>query len=911
MNFFLLLFLCFSCWLNAQTKVFGYVKDFKNEPLSRAEVFLQETGEVVRGDLVGYFQFVDLKPGSYTIIVTKPSYERNVIEFSISQEEKMKNLGDIVMNLSSSSEMGVVALDDDLADDGASVQPTIGLLSSGKDTFASVAAYELGAYWFRPRGVENRYNDVLFNGISMSKLDDGKIDFGNWGGLNDVTRYPYEFVENVGTSDFTFGNLGGVVYYNTRASSYRKGTSLTYSFADRSYNHRLMATHSTGLTRSGWALTVSGSRRWAEEGNIDGTSQDTYAYFASLEKKINDKHALNLTAFGVPTKKTSNSPNTEEVYDIMGKDYNAYWGWQDGEKRNSRRKKAFEPIFQLSHYWKMTDKSKLNTTFSFQTGSDARSRLDWFNAPDPSPTYYKKMPSYGNVTVEEFIKNSQINWDGLYMDNSLIPTSNNYLGINYVDSNGNVVTGKRAAYSLVEDVNRDDTFTVNTHFNTKIQDNWKFNLNLNYQNFSSDNFRRVKDMLGADFALNLDNFNNLGKFNMDNPSTIVRAGDRTQYSYELHRDSFELNASTEVDLDKWSFAASIFTSYTESYRDGDFRHHLYQDVSKGKSEVYDSWDAGIKAKIIYKLTGKTFLLYKGAFFSLTPTLNEIFSNPRANNLITPDLKNEKINSNELTYIHRGNIVKMRASGYYTTINNSTEISRYYAEMSGTNQNFVSEITNNVDKKYVGVEAAVEVKILPTLTANVVGSYGEYTIDNNPNIYLAIDANQAIENMGKAYLKDHRVSGTPQQAYSIGLKYNSPKYWWVGASANFLLDQYLDYAALNRTANFYIDPATGDFYNGATPEALERLLKQRKFSNEFMLNANIGKSFLLGRYRLGVSVSVNNILDNRDYVTGGYEQGRKSNFVEAMQDYERPVSHFGPKIWYDRGRSFFANVYFRF
>ncbi|WP_435523618.1 hypothetical protein [Chryseobacterium indoltheticum] len=133
----------------------------------------------------------------------------------------------------------------DTEDGGSAMQPTVGLLSSGRDAFQNVSAFELGAYWFRPRGVDNRFEDVMFNGVSMSKNDDGRIDFNNWGGLNDVTRYPYENVDNITPSEYAFGNLGGVVYYNTRASSYRKQTSLAYSFTNRSYLHRAMATYSS------------------------------------------------------------------------------------------------------------------------------------------------------------------------------------------------------------------------------------------------------------------------------------------------------------------------------------------------------------------------------------------------------------------------------------------------------------------------------------------------------------------------------------------------------------------------------------------------------------------------------------------------------------------------------------------
>ena len=138
------------------------------------------------------------------------------------------------------------------------------------------------------------------------------------------------------------------------------------------------------------------------------------------------------------------------------------------------------------------------------------------------------------------------------------------------------------------------------------------------------------------------------------------------------------------------------------------------------------------------------------------------------------------------------------------------------------------------------------------------------------------------------------------------------------SANYLMDQYLDFSALNRTPNFYTNPETGDNYihpiTGAvvTQSDVDALNKQKKFDDQFMLNANIGKSFLFGKYRMGLSLSVNNILNNRDYVTGGFEQGRKSNFTESYVDNViSPVSLFGPKLWYDRGTTFFANVYLRF
>ena len=888
--------------LQAQTTVYAYLKDEAGKPVESAGVDMKDSQNDVTADKIGYFQFVDLKPGHYSITISKLGFEDKVIEFDVVSDEKRKDLGAIVLSpVSDHSDLGVITIDDTSnQDDDNNSQPTVGLLSSGRDAFANAAAFELGAYWFRPRGVDNRFEDVLFNGVPMSKNDDGKVDFSNWGGLNDVTRYPLENVDNITPSEYIFGNLGGVTYYNTRASSYRKGVSLAYSYTNRSYFNRAMATYNTGLLKNGWAFSFSGSRRWADEGVIEGTYQDAYAYFASIEKRLGSKHALNFTAFGAPTYRGSNSPNTQEAYDIMGKNYNSYWGWQDGEKRNSRIRNVFEPVFQLEHFWKIGKKSNLNTTISYQQGSDARSRLDWFHAADPNPTYYRKLPSYGIYTAEEFKANSQIDWTAMYQAN-----------------NGNLDTG--AVYSVIEDVNKDKTYNIVSHFDTRFQDNWKFNANFNYQRVESDNFRRVKDLLGAKYAKNLDAYNEDSYWNLDNPDYKVYEGDRTQYSYMLYRDSYALNLSTEVDLPRWNVVASIFSSYSESYRDGQFRNHFYAtgNGSKGKSDVFDAVDAGLKAKVTYKINGKNFLVYNGAYYSLSPTLNEIFANPRTTNLITPNVENQLINSNDLSYIIRGQVLKLRLTGYYTTIQKATEFSRYYFDISGSTTDegnaLAAEILTNLNKTYKGLELGAEIKVSPTLSVTAVGSYGDYKVTNNPDVATYDDQNgyRGKDFWGTAKIKDYKIAGTPQKAASLGIRYNSPKYWWIGVSGNFLADQYLDFSALNKTAVLYTNPATNDNYAGVTPELISQMTAQKKFDDQFMLNANVGKSFLFGKYRMGVSVSVTNILNNRDYVTGGFEQGRIVNFPDALQELNRATPHFGPKLWYDRGTQFFANVYLRF
>ncbi|WP_146106050.1 carboxypeptidase-like regulatory domain-containing protein [Apibacter adventoris] len=912
----------------AQTMVFGYLKGLDDKPLNRATISLGEDRMLhTESDQVGYFQFKDVSAGTYLIIVNKSGYIPTTFTFVVSSNELKKDLGEIKLEYSPSQmNAGIITLTDDelSTDEGSSLGQTgIGLLQSSKDVFSNTAAFELGAYWFKVRGIDNRYNNIMFNGIPMAKNQTGRPEFKNWGGLNNVIRSPYELAENNTVSDYSFSDLGGTTYYDTRASNYRKGLNLSYSFGNRTYQHRVMATYSTGMLSSGWAFTFSGSRRWMDEGVIDGTYNDSYAYFASIEKKLSDKHRINFTAFGTPSRKAGSSPNTQEVYDLRGKNYNSYWGWQDGDKRNERVKRIFEPIFMLTHYWNINNKTKLTTTASYQFGYNKSSRLNRYQAENPSPTYYKNLPSYwlakGNASESSALINSwlnndlsvtQINWESLYNANRSAPF--------YLDPYSNQ-EGRRASYFLVDDVTKDKTFNAATHLQTQFTDNWKFYVNVNYQNLVSDNYREVNDLLGADFVLNKTSFlkgdgsaNSIDDYNILKPGSVARKGDKTEYNYKFYRQELTTNFSTRININRWQVSTSLLVGWNESYREGKYMHGLYANNSYGKSEKENFIEVGLRSGITYKINGRNFIIVNTSYFESSPALNDIFPNARLNNDISPNITKQKINANDITYTLRSPSVKGRLTGYYTKIKDATEVSRYYAQgvgLDGGNDAFISEVLTGIEKDFLGTEFGIEWNITSTLVLSGIASIGQYTYKNNPNLYVFSDLSSSIKDYGKSYLKDYKLAGTPQKGYSLGLKYNSPKYWWVGVSGNFLQDNYTNVSGLSRTMNFILSDVNdpGSVYPGVTEESIRKLLKQKQYQDVFMLNANIGKSFRLGKYSMGISASVNNILNERGYVTNSFEQGRNANYEDMVSQ-----PYFAnSKLFYDRGRSYFFNVYLRF
>lgn len=946
----LLLSMAFSVIMSValwgQTRISGIVKDSSTEKeLYNMSVTITETGEEVTTDRIGYFQFVDVPTGTYTIRVSGVGYVTLMQQVVVSNEQRI-DLGDLKIDFNPrNEETGIITLtEDELSADESSSQSAAGLLQSSQDVFASTASYELGAYWFKVRGYDNKYNDVFFNGVRMNKINNDRVNFGNWGGLNDVTRRPAEQTIGVEPSDYVFGDVGGVTYYDTRPSTLRKGTSLAYSFTNRSYNQRVLATYNTGLMDNGWAFMGSAARRWAEEGTIEGTFYDSWAYFLAAEKKINEKHSIVLSGFGAPTRRSTNSPNTQEVYDLMGKDYNAYWGWQDGEKRSERIRNFHEPLITLTHHWNISQSSKLISTIGYQFGKDSRSRLDWFKANNPSPTYYRNLPSFyasqDGVTQEEIDQRiwewqndqtvSQLDWTDIYNQN-------------YNRGEGG------AAYVLAADVNEDQIMTFSTRLQSQVLSNFKLTTGFNYQNTRSQLYREVLDLLGGNYFVNYNAFQK-SSYNVDeDENRRVYEGDRYQYDYEINHQRGELFVQGELALNKFDITLGMKAAYTSVFREGNYRHEQYLDNSKGKSKTYEFLDFGTKAQILYKLNGRNFFQLNAMYATNAPTSDEIFPNARSNDYTIDNhtylnaarqevrvedahnLKSSQILATDLSYILRAPRVKGRVTGFYTKFMDEYEKNFGYIDVtsrgSSSNNLFGAEYLYNVDKQFIGGEFALEAQITTTLTVSAVASVGQYTYDNNPTYQRFSDSNfmdgAAVETntfttFGAtqpeiAYLENYKIATGPQQGFSLGLEYRDPNYWWIGATGNYLASNYLDVAPFRRTTSFLTyntDAGTQIPYPQANDEALVRsLLKQEKLSNEFMLNLNAGKTFRFGKYYMGISANVNNVLNNRDYVTGGFEQIRIGNLPEALNPNNQAM--FAPKYWYDRGTSYFINVFFRF
>ena len=604
--------------------------------------------------------------------------------------------------------------------------------------------------------------------------------------------------------------LLGTTNINTRASMYRKGGRVTYSSSNRSYTNRMMASYSSGMVDGGWAYSISVGRRWGNEGYQDASFYDANSFFASVEKKINDKHSINFTGIFAPNRRGKSSPNSQEVYDLKDIRYNEYWGYHDNEKRNSRVKRTVEPILMLNHFWDINEKSSLNTSVGYQFGELGNSRLDYAGGANPSPSYYQKLPSYfladsdgpdydgAYQAQQEFINNGQIDWNRIYDAN----LTNNMNGLN-------------AAYVLYEDRSDDKQLTVNSNFTTDINDNVRVTGIIDYKKLESNNFAEIVDLLGGSGYLNVDSFDNF-QFDLQNPDRVVGEGEKFRYNYNLYADVISTQAQGFFKYNKVDFYFAASYTNTKYQREGLYQHEAFEDNSFGKGRELKFNGLGAKAGVTYKITGKHLIDVNAAYITRAPSLRNTFSNSRENHNVVGDVSGiditeEKITSADVSYIFRSPIVKARLTGFYTAMKDANEISFFFADgIGGDNANFVQEILQDIDKKHIGAELGIEAQVTPTILLKGAASVGQYTYDNNPNLYLttapdpsASDelSKNGFKDFGKANLKDYKIAGGPQRAYSVGFEYRDPDYWWFGATANFFSNAYVDVSPLTRTAKF--------------------------------------------------------------------------------------------------------------
>ncbi len=317
---------------------------------------------------------------------------------------------------------------------------------------------------------------------------------------------------------------------------------------------------------------------------------------------------------------------------------------------------------------------------------------------------------------------------------------------------------------------------------------------------------------------------------------------------------------------------------------------------------------------------------------------------------------QKIVGGDLTYSFNYPIVRGRITGFFTQFWNGTELNGYYDDESRT---FVNQSLTGINRRHMGIEAAAAVKLGLYFTLTGALSIGDYRYTSNAmaitsaenGMALAENANGPIyELRDSVLLKGLRVATGPQVNSSLKLSFFHPDMWFADITVNYFDWSYLDYAPARRMKGLFtgeradgskVNGWYGDNYTNAIEKddqgnilydqygvptlkypysilSNQETLTANNPLHRFLVDVSVGKLiYLKNRQSISINLTVNNLLNNTHFKTGGYQQARLPRQTrQGVADNENSV--ISPNVWkfpakyyYAWGTNFYLNFQYKF
>ncbi|MCR5076841.1 MAG: TonB-dependent receptor [Prevotella sp.] len=797
------------------------------------------------------------------------------------------------------------------------------ILNSNSNVYASEVGYLYSPMRFRYRALNQKYNDIYINGTPMNDMETGQFRYSMVGGINQQTRN-VDFALPFENNNFSMTGLAGSNNYDFRAGSMAAGHRITLSAANRNYTLRGMYNYASGFNAKGWAIAASVAYRWANRGYVEGTFYNSLSYFFGVQKKWNNGHSLSLSTWGNPTERASQGASTDEAYWLANDyQYNPYWGYQNGHKRNSRVVNDFAPSAILTWDWDINKNMKLTTSLFAKYSMYKSTKLNYNNSDNPQPDYWKNLPSsYFDVwnegdsryrTSQAFADwktavawwgnkaNRQIQWDRLYYANRQA-----------------AVNGQDALYYVQAKHNDNFMTTLSSTFTDHIGKDKLLNIGFSLGQNLGRHYQTMEDLLGAKSFHNVNTYA-IGTYAANDPrvqydlntmgtqglGSLVYEGDRFGYDYNLNVRRGLLWSNYSQTIGKFYYMIAAKLGYDNMYRHGHMRNGMFANNSFGKSKHADFVSGGMKFNGTWTIGGGNTVSLGLGYEHRAPNASTAFASPEMNNDFIVNLRNERIFSSEISYQYSGSWLHANLSGYYNHLTHGTEWQNFYFDDANS---FTYVSMTNIKKNFYGIELGLDFKLTSFLDFKALGTWSEAENINNADV-IYMNSTQNTYHKDVVYNKGMHEASTPLSAYSGILSFHQGG-WYIDLKGNYYDRIYLSYApSLRYGATLR---TMGTTYGGMDAEGNYTPYAQPEGNGGFMLDASIGKSIYLRHGSLSINLMITNLLNNQKMVSGGYELSRSSYTInKTTGETTARAYHFEPKKYYVNGINGMLNVAYKF
>ena len=640
------------------------------------------------------------------------------------------------------------------------------------------------------RGFEQDNTAYLLNGQPINGMEDGKMYWSNWSGMNDVASV-VQIQRGLGASKLAISSVGGTVNFVMKSTDKREGGFAYAGFANDNY---LKATYSYDTGKKGkWATSFLMSH-WQGDGYNEGTRGQGQTYFLSVGYDVNDKHSLNFLMTGAPQWHDQNFGKSISSLLEYGRKYNNNWGMYGDTYMTERRNFYHKPVFNLNWDWDIDDTSSLSTVVYASTGNGG-----------------------GTGGRGQRIRNDRgnIDYDAIYGYN----LSTSGAGGNYAAEGGYVTRASMNMHNWVGLV---------SNYQTQLNDNLSFNVGVDLRTYYGEHFRIVenfhgltswqenirlrdqnnnhqiygswgtyknvittRDMAANPWSATFASFNQDEKIAYSNDERITYGGIFTQLEYTA--DSFSaffqgsVSSQQHQRFDHYQYADQALIDGTSSQSTGT---PLPGGITDGvDSEKVDNMGYNAKAGAAWDLGADGTVFVNAGYYSRQPYHDNIYLN--YTNQVNPLMSNETI-------------VGLEAGYTYSSPNFSTNVNVYrtsWADRVVTSFNVQDDVvtftTNEgVEQLHQGLEFDFRAKPQPDMPYTLTGflSVGDWVYQGSA-VSRVTDEDQNVISTSEEDVDGGQVGDAAQFTAGMGIDVQLAERLSMDSDIRFYDNLYADVGAV--------------------------------------------------------------------------------------------------------------------
>jgi hypothetical protein len=760
----------------------------------------------------GVYELTNIPFGEYVLVVTMSTYDTVKVKLSVNKAIIERNL-----ELGGSVEFAEIEVIGNMVKDNVPIAVTriptqkiieeLGsrdlpmLLMGTAGVYATTQGGGDGDARINVRGFDQRNVGVMIDGVPVNDMENGSVYWSNWFGLDAITSQ-MQVQRGLGATKIAMPSIGGTINILTQGIGNKKGGMLKQEYSTGNML-RTTFSYNTGMTKSGWGLTVSGSYKQSD-GWVYGTPSQGFFGYGKLSKKVKN-HLVTLSAFAAPQWHGQRSFNqaiqyfssdkarelgvevdTNQAFYDMGIRFNQHWGYRTNEngKReilNERRNFYSKPQVTLKDFWKVNDKLSISNLAYMSIGRGGGTSI--FNS-------------------SALLRDSSglIDWDLVEQENKV----NSLFGTPNVDTYYHP-TQIKSSQILVSSINNHFWVGYLGQFNYNISKKLEVSGGLDVRYYEGRHYQRIEDLLGGDYFINDTDKNAASpmkyvgdkiaknQFNADRSGLVQWTGAFGQVEYSGDKWSYFVNLSGIVNgykgidyfqkrtLDLGDTVIQVGANDSISYNG-----QLYTSNSSGLKYVSTDWKFlpgfTFKSGVSYKLDKFSNVYMNLGFLNRTPQFSNVIDNNT--NTFFGEILNEQILAAEGGYNFANKVFGINFNAYATNWRNKPFPYGVAVPDPNDPTEFIRVNINGMDAVHLGGEIDIAYKVTKKISTELMFSYGDWFWNSSKTIF--IPQYDSLEFSFDA--KGVHVGDAAQTAFSAAIRYEPIKNLYFRIQGQFF-DRY--------------------------------------------------------------------------------------------------------------------------